>query len=88
MQRVAQANPARRFAPPVRVMLPQNDLRILQDGGGRKRSSTSSGPDVVEDRSNSVHHDHRIWSMKMVSSFYPTENYRENYPEIPGKIYL
>ena len=40
---VAQANPVCRFVPPVLVMLLQNDLPILQDGGGRKLSSTSSG---------------------------------------------
>ncbi len=43
VQQVAQANLARRFAHSVLVVLPHNDFPIMQDCGGRKRSSTLSG---------------------------------------------
>ena len=46
-------------------------------------------PAIVEDRSSSEHHNHRIWSMKTVKAhfvIFPMQNRRENSPKLRGNI--
>ena len=75
-------SPPPSLSPPLRKMTPRFRGLAAVTRGQEPR------PDIVEDRSSSVHHHHCMRSVKTVSTFYhfPLENTPGNFPGISGEI--